>query len=548
MILAQQLTTLDTEITQLQALIEAKRQQQEQLAQLDIQTGDALGLIKVCLEDLGKVAPDAIASLRSAVIKLFDSNDDGGTDPTPDNDPTPGLEVEEVELLCLNGETGDYLTTIDLQEDKPLTYPQTIKARASSCFGYQIESKNDLKHAFINRCSISPMEGVWLDQQGKDFYKHCENLLDKYFYTGQACEWASPFACPVTFDETKYPSMLNPGSRFGFGAPSNKGTVMEALKADEYLCQIDGAVGEVELERLSLHHISSSLEGQLCDIDKAPLTGQKCEWATPFACPVEIIPQPIPSVTEMIHLSAQCGYLKLKATRRILAAYCWFSRKNIAESWMQQLEVVPNAKVEMRESKRNSSWKWELKIIGLSMQQIERLASEKLHQKPLSATETPAQAAGIEPPSDWGKVQQLEESGADPMTCILNCNDVVEVIGNRYPQHCGKVGTVEGIANLSELPILVRTPLGKKGYHRSDLKFISKGEPTQRQGLQSEQELLGGKVVTTGTYFGQRRRNAINTARMGTADKVAALELVKAGVSPEEAMAAATGADDASDF
>jgi hypothetical protein len=107
---------------------------------------------------------------------------------------------------------------------------------------------------------------------------------------------------------------------------------------------------------------------------------------------------------------------------------------------------------------------------------------------------------------------------------------------------------VEGIANLSELPILVRTPLGKKGYHRSDLKFISKGEPTQRQGLQSEQELLGGKVVTTGTYFGQRRRNAINTARMGTADKVAALELVKAGVSPEEAMAAATGADDASDF
>jgi hypothetical protein len=68
MILQPKLTNLETEIAQLQALIEAKRQQQEHLVQIDRQTGDTLTLIKICLEDLGKAAPDAIASLKSAVF------------------------------------------------------------------------------------------------------------------------------------------------------------------------------------------------------------------------------------------------------------------------------------------------------------------------------------------------------------------------------------------------------------------------------------------------------------------------------------------------
>jgi hypothetical protein len=55
--------------------------------------------------------------LKSAVLELFGTDDgnDGGnqpTDPTPDNDP------DEPELPCLNGETGDYLTTADLEEEE----------------------------------------------------------------------------------------------------------------------------------------------------------------------------------------------------------------------------------------------------------------------------------------------------------------------------------------------------------------------------------------------------------------------------------------------
>jgi hypothetical protein len=55
---------------------------------------------------------------------------------------------------------------------------------------------------------------------------------------------------------------------------------------------------------------------------------------------------------------------------------------------------------------------------------------------------------------------------------------------------------------------------------------------------------MGSRIVTTGNYTGLARRSSILNTRMGTADKVAALELVKAGLSPELAMAAATGTAD----
>jgi hypothetical protein len=556
MILTQQLTTLDTEITQLQALIEAKRQQQEQLAQLDIQTGDALGLIKVCLEDLGKVAPDAIASLKSAVMGLFDSGDNGTGDdggnqpanPTPDTDPTPGADDEEPELISFNGETGDYLlsdgsTSVEDEDEEPLkssslTYAQAIKNRCSACWGYEVKSKKDIKAGFINRTNLSFMQAVNLSRTGREFYEAVEGYLNKLYYNGQSCQMENcpessrtgqsyELCCSLELDKP-----LKEGSRFWHGATWSTGTVLQHLEGEQYRCQIDNAIGEVELERKKLHYIPTQLEGQTCDVDSSPLTGQACEWA----CPVYFadMPQPKEPSTEMIHKSANCGYLKLNADGRILAAYCWFSRKNIAEAWVQQLEVIPSAKVEMRESKRNSSWKWELKVTGLNVTQIERLSKEPLHQKPKK--ETPAQAAGIEPPSDWRK-PQIEP---DPMSCILSEGDVVEVVEGRY---LGQVGTIETISNYSEYPFALTLPGGHvKNFIRPQLKLISKGEP-QPSASQPGRVLLGGRIETTGSYRGLGRENAINNAQSGLQDKLAAMELMKSGLSKEEALAAVTGAD-----
>jgi hypothetical protein len=99
------------------------------------------------------------------------------------------------------------------------------------------------------------------------------------------------------------------------------------------------------------------------------------------------------------------------------------------------------------------------------------------------------------------------------------------------------------IANFSELPIQVKTPRGLKGYQRSDLKLITKAEKPQQKatGLETGTVLMGNRIVTTGNYAGSGRRNAISNARTGLENKLAALDLVKSGVSPEEAMAVVTG-------
>jgi hypothetical protein len=504
MIFQNSIDQIDLEVSELLAQVEAKKQRQSQLIELEALTDDTLEGLAAVVSKIACYEPDAIASLKTAVLGLFDGDngigDDSGNQPT---DPTPNNGDDgEPELIALNGETGECLTTADLQApipDNPVGDEQS--------------------------CSINP-----------DLYWAITTTPD-----GSAWDFASPLACLLE------------------------------------------------------------------DCPESSLIGQACDLATPFACPINPQPRPLASQTEMIHLSSTCGYLKLKEDGRILAAYAWFSRKAIAEAWASQLEVIPSAKIEMRESKRNSSWKWELKITGLTMQQIDRLASEKLHQKPkkAKATETPAQAAGLEPPGDWGKVQQPEEStklppcpfvegdivdwngcklrvekiGVEKLYCVFphepegtkhhttvlinECTpvleaepqpeltisivgegDICEVIEGRY---IGQLGTIETINNYSEIPIALNLPGNHiKHFHRSELKLVSKVEPAKRKPLKAGRVLLGNRIVTTGNYFGVARRNAILNARNGISDKIAVLRVMKDleadGLDPTLAL------DDAADF
>jgi hypothetical protein len=597
MIFQSQLSTLDTELSQLQALLDAKRQQRSLFEQLDAETNtviEAVALLKTKIEAVGN---DAIASLKSAVLTLFDSGDggnDGGNQPTH---PTPGPDDDEPELLCLNGETGECLTTADLDEadanavpcptcgadlndetnypeytaaalagicrsceesaieaekaaqaeddtdseintGTPLTYAQAIKNRCSACWGYEVRSKGDIKSGFINRTDLNFMEAVNLERSGREFYETVETYLDRLYYNGQVCEWASPFA-------------------------------------------------------------------------------------SPFACPIEPIPQPQKSSTEMIHTSARTGYLRLKANGQILSSYAWFPRKDLAEAWFDWLDGMSLGLPELRLSQRNSSWKYEIKLTGLSMTQIERLSQEDLGRKPSKKKESPAQAAGIEPPSDWGKPQPKEDSPqlfakvllaeseyhgqtlpvsrvsaneigytltlpngdnrwyrADMVQVLdaeidknasptepaqpedeavlmaenreeieaIEFNDIVQVTSDG--NDCvGLVGTFGRVKVVKGDRIGVEIDNQLVYFKPSELSVKAKAEvPKEQQQLQSGQTLLGSRTVTSGNYFGAARRSAIANARRGTADKIAALELVKAGLSPELAMAAATGADDASDF
>jgi len=327
MIFQSELSTIDTELSQLQALLDAKRQQRSLFEELDAETNAAIEMVALLKTKIEAVSCDAIASLKSAVLTLFDSGDDGNDGGNQPTDPMPDTDPDEPELLCLNGETGDCLTTADLDDEgdanQPLTYTQAIKNRCSACWGYEVKSKADIKAGFVNRANLNFMEAVNLERTGKEFYQIVEAYLDRLYYNGQTCEWASPLASP------------------------------------------------------------------LCSLvwEDAPLLGQACAWASlfasPLACAVEF-PQPDsqkPAYTEFVEVSDRVGYIKLNTTGEIIATYAGFNNKTRAKSWANYLETM-TSRIELRAAKRLGDWKHELKISGLSIKQIERIAAENLDKMP----------------------------------------------------------------------------------------------------------------------------------------------------------------------
>ncbi len=95
MLLSQTIDTIDLEINQLYAQIEAKKQHQSLLIELDALTDGILKQLGDVVSKIKHHAPDATSSLREAVTSLLndeDSGKEGGNQPTltsPDTNPTP---------------------------------------------------------------------------------------------------------------------------------------------------------------------------------------------------------------------------------------------------------------------------------------------------------------------------------------------------------------------------------------------------------------------------------------------------------------------------
>lgn len=549
MIFQSELSTLGSEISQLLAQVEAARQKQAQLTELDALTDSSLTQLRDVVSKVGHYAPDAIANLKSAVLTLFDSGVSG---------------IDSGEPIA---------PTID------------------------------------------------------------DDVLEYSTLEGQSCEFAS-------FLELDKP--LGAGDRFWHGATWSTGTVIQRLGDVECKVQIDGAIGTVTLDRPKLHYMPTSLEGQSCDIDTAPATGQSCTWASPL-CSLIWEDTPLlgqhctitPSATEDNENNStsegkQMPYIELvqhpqnsaiayqrKHDGEIICVYVGFKTKAHAQSWLHFFEAV-TSRVQLRQAKRLESYKWEVKVQGVSVKQIERYArdcdfsknyrpeigsakppktevvlpinkvkpGQRIRTKDgleltirsagcfddktffakdandqrqlikledvaefLEATESTAQQLGLEPPSGWRQVQPLEQS-IQENAGILEVGDIVEIVGSRHPQHFGLVGAVESLNHFSELPISVRTPRGLKGYLRSDLKLISKGEAPKRQGLEPGQLLTGNRIVTNGNYIGLRR----SAASFNTVERIATIQLAKdlqnLGFDPQLAVTVMAGGevDDASDF
>jgi hypothetical protein len=143
------------------------------------------------------------------------------------------------------------------------------------------------------------------------------------------------------------------------------------------------------------------------------------------------------------------------------------------------------------------------------------------------------------------KAEKTEHGPTTPSTEI-QFNDLVEVVADANDT-VGLVGTFGRVKTIKGSRIGVEIDEQLTYFDSKELKVKAKAVDEvapQSQGLKSGQLLMGNRIVTTGNYTGLARRNSILNTRMGTADKLAALELMKGGLSPELAMAAATGTAD----
>jgi hypothetical protein len=103
MLLSQTIDTIDHEINQLIAQIEAKKQRQSQLIELDALTDDVLEQLGNVVSKIKHHAPEATTCLRETVLSLL--NEEGGdsdngnqpTSPAPDTNPALETETQETE-------------------------------------------------------------------------------------------------------------------------------------------------------------------------------------------------------------------------------------------------------------------------------------------------------------------------------------------------------------------------------------------------------------------------------------------------------------------
>lgn len=643
MIFANELAAVTAEETQLEQLLQALRQKKSFFQQIQGKAQEHIqGLSWVVGHAKENLGTDALASLKTAVLTLFadgdGGNDDGGNQPTdPDTDPTPPLEFE-ISALDANGEkiedgdkveiingglnagdigtasvVGDNYLEVDI--DQP-SDPNQDTAGATYKHSQDVVKVGDTSVDTL----FAPGSTI-VDSLGSFGIVIGTNNI------GMSVDWLGLGDCP------------NPAS--------GKGIWYNWAKDNHALASLKRATHD----RVKLLSTEEFLQFQCWDSDQLDEywdnewfdvgVGEKCkwggatinrwivvftescEWASPFASHLTcLLWEDTPLLGQ--HCSVPTGQNKNKGTNggeampyvelvkvsdtiayqrrhdgEIICTYIGFRTKVIAQSWKPFFEAITSS-VELRQAKRLESCKWEIKAKGVSIKQIERFTKECDFSKNYQQqAETPAQAAGIEPPSGWGKPQPQESNlppcpfsegdlvdwkgcklrvqkiGVEKLYCVLKSDpegtkhhttvpiaecslvesvepenlgegDTCEVLEGRYK---GQVGEVASVNRYSELPVSLTLPGGHiKGFLLSQLKLVSKSEKTQsRQGLHSGQVLLGNRVVTTGNYGGLGRRNAINNARNGLENKVAALELVKAGVSPEEALAAVTGSTTASD-
>jgi hypothetical protein len=499
MLFSQTIDTIDSEIAALLAEVEAKKQQQSKLIELDALTDHAFEELADVVSKIQYSVPGAIATLKSAVLNLFGTDDGNGggnkpTEPAPD-DPTPRAEQPK------NSNSSDFA-----ELPQSLTPGSTLIDQNGS-FGIVIGHNNlgmSIDWLGLGSCTNPASgKGIW--------------------YSWKKDERAIASFTPAAHDQVKL------------------------LSTSEFL-QLQGW----EDDKLDEHWDNEWFDvgiGCHCKWGGATINrwivvfAEVCEWASPLASPIACtveFPQPY---AEFIKVSDRVGYMKLNTTGEILATYAGFNNKARAKSWANYLETM-TPRIELRAAHRLGDWKYELKLPGLSATQIERLTAQNLDKMP--PDKEPSMPPTYKPQPIPQPVNPDEVEPGDIVTALLSPSasyKVIQVMPN-------------GILDCENL-----TTGDRLGLRPGAVSLVQKAEKPEQQALDLEPtpdvpikyarvKLKGDRF--DGQVFAVAKGNELGST-LATPDghhwfRFDCLEFIEPERNPIQRELAAVGADDASDF
>lgn len=188
MLLSQTIDNIDIEISELLAVVEAKKVQQSTLIELDAKADDLLEQMGELVSKVKYHAPDEINSLRDAVLNLFD----GGDNKNPDNQttalaektdleaetsliPETALEVNtfltsetdlEPENIVLKEPSQDSTTKVESIQ-KASTYIELVQHPHNEAIAYQRKHNSEIICVYLGCNSVSRLKSwsEWLYRQ-----------------------------------------------------------------------------------------------------------------------------------------------------------------------------------------------------------------------------------------------------------------------------------------------------------------------------------------------------------------------------------------------
>lgn len=337
-----EVSALESQVATLQAQLAALEQRITLLNETEAVAGGSLEALKGAIQKVSSLAPDAIATLKSAVLDLFrgDSNDDFGFDNQPISPaPKPGFDNRTLHELALD-----------------------------ACREYALEQ------------AIAPQPEA---------------------LNGQSCEFASPLAC------------------------------------------------------------------QLEDAPSAALTGQSVE----IAClKVSDAPKE-PDYIELVPLNHLVAYQRKTSTNEIICYYVGGNNKSRLKDWGSWLctQHSVGSGFEVRKAERLTAYNHELKIWGMSLSQIQRLAETDTTKRPPSRYHVASQpvAERLLAPSYVENAPEEIEQVASVTDCdveeILATEVKLELAAELDPQVFGVGDKVEVTSDRHGVELLGQTGIVTAG-------------------------------------------------------------------------------------